>query len=132
MSRSAGLLRPPRGADVRGMTAAVLDRGHPAASWRATLRGPVPATLLLLLAVTVLATGVLPVVRTGAVLAGLVAAALAVGTDWLTRSSISTARAVVVPLAGTASVALLHAGTQSSAVLLLALAPASALAGTAQ
>ncbi|MBJ7453545.1 MAG: PAS domain-containing protein, partial [Blastococcus sp.] len=114
------------------MTAAVLDRGHPAAAWRGTLRGPVPATLLFLLAAAVLATGVLPVVRTGAVLAGVTAAALAVGTDWLTRSSVSTARAVVVPLAGTASVALLHAGTQSSALLLLALAPASALAGTAQ
>src|SRR5690348_3767572 len=98
------------------MTAAVLDRGHPAAAWRATLRGPAPATLLFLLAVAVLATGVLPVVRTGAVLAGLGAAAAAVGTDWLTRSSVSTARAVVVPLAGTTSVVLLHAGTQSPAL----------------
>ncbi|WP_147252146.1 ATP-binding protein [Blastococcus sp. TF02-9] len=114
------------------MTAAVLDRGHPAAAWRATLRGPVPATLLTLLAVAVLATGVLPVVRPGAVLAGLAAAALAVGTDWLTRATPSAVRTVVVPLAGTASVVLLHAGTQSPALFLLALAPASALAGTAQ
>ncbi|RBY75579.1 PAS domain-containing sensor histidine kinase [Blastococcus sp. TF02-09] len=128
----AGLLRPPRDADVRDMTAAVLDRGHPAAAWRATLRGPVPATLLTLLAVAVLATGVLPVVRPGAVLAGLAAAALAVGTDWLTRATPSAVRTVVVPLAGTASVVLLHAGTQSPALFLLALAPASALAGTAQ
>jgi PAS domain S-box-containing protein len=114
------------------MTAAVLDRGRPGAPWRATLRGPVPATLLYLLATAVLATGALPVVRTGAVLAGLTAAALAVGTDWLTRATTSTARAVVVPLAGTASVALLHAGTGSAALLLLALAPAGALAATAQ
>ena len=42
------------------MTAAVLDRGHPAAAWRATLRGPVPATLLFLLATAVLATGAAP------------------------------------------------------------------------
>ena len=76
------------------MTAAVLDRGRPAAPWRATLRGPVPATLLNLVAVAVLATGVLPVVRTGAVLAGLAAAALAVGTDWLSRATSSTVRTV--------------------------------------
>lgn len=113
------------------MTAAVLDRGSPAASWRAVLRGPAPATLLHLLAVVALATGALPVVRTGAVLAGVAAVAVAVGTDWLTRASTSAARTVVVPLAGTAAVALLHAGTGSVAVLLLALAPARALAGTA-
>ncbi len=114
------------------MTAAVLDRGRPASSWRATLRGPVPATVLNLVAVAALATGVLPVVQAGPVLAGLVAATLAVGTDWLTRASTSTVRTVVVPLAGTASVALLHAGTGAPALLLLALAPAGALAGTAQ
>jgi len=114
------------------MTAAVLDRGRPAASWRATLRGPLPATLLHLVAVVVLATGLLPVVRTGPVLAGLAAAALAVGTDWLTRGSTAALRTVVVPLAGTAAVALLHAGTGAPAVLLLGLAPAGALAGTAQ
>lgn len=114
------------------MTAAVLDRGRPAAPWRATLRGPLPATLLHLVAVASVALGVLPVVHTGPVLAGLAAAALAVAADWLTGETTVTLRTVVVPLAGTAAVALLHAGTGSSALLLLALAPAGALAGTAQ
>ncbi len=114
------------------MTAAVLDRGLPAPAWRAALRGPLPATLLFLLTSALLATGVLPVVSTGAVLAGVVAAALAVGTDWLTRGSTAVLRTVAVPVAGAAAVVLLHAGTGAPAVLLLALAPASALTTTAR
>ncbi|MGY2127343.1 sensor histidine kinase [Blastococcus sp. SYSU DS0617] len=114
------------------MTAAVLDRGLRAPAWRAALRGPLPATLLFLATAALLAAGVLPVVHTGTVLAGLATAALAVGTDWLTRGSAAALRAVAVPVAGTAAVALLHAGTEVLGVVLLALAPASALAATAQ
>ena len=114
------------------MTAAVLDRGLPAPAWRAVLRGPLPATLLFLVAAGLLALGVLPVARTGAVVAGLAAGALAVGTDWLTRGSTAVLRTVAVPAAGAVAVALLHAGTGATGLLLLALAPAGALATTAQ
>ncbi|MGY1754680.1 sensor histidine kinase [Blastococcus sp. SYSU D01042] len=114
------------------MTAAVLDRGQPAPSWQAVLRGPVPATLLHLLAATLLAAGVLPVVSAWPVAAGLVAAAGAVAVDWLTRGTASALRAVTLPVAGTAAAGLLHSGTGAPAALLLLLAPAGALAATAQ
>ncbi len=121
------------------MTTAILEAGAgrparsaPTPTRAAVLLGPLPATLLHLATAALLAVGVLPVVAPGPVLAGLGAAALAVGADWLTRTSAGALRAVVLPVAGTAAVALLHTGTGSPAVLLLLLAPATALASTAQ
>ncbi len=124
---SAALLREAQDAVLRDMTAAVLDRGRPAAPWRATLRGPLPATLLFLVTTALLAVGALPVTDPAPLAASLAAAAVAIGADWLTRSSGATIRAVVVPMAGTAAVGLLHAGTGTAAVLLLLVAPAGAL-----
>lgn len=56
---AAHLLPAAEEAEVRGMTAAVLDRGRPAAPWRAALRGPLPVTLLFLGTTALLAAGLL-------------------------------------------------------------------------
>jgi PAS domain S-box-containing protein len=92
------------------------------------LLGPLACAVMFAVTALLLVAGVVPVVDRELVLAGMIAAALAVGVTWTaSRQPARTLRTAAVPLADLGAIALLHAGTGSATVLLLLLGPLWAL-----
>ncbi|WP_104524694.1 sensor histidine kinase [Blastococcus atacamensis] len=93
------------------------------ATWQATLRGPLPCTVVFAATAAVLAAGWVPVVDRLLTGAGVAVAVATSATAWAVRRSRASLRSLAVPAAHLVAVALLYAGTASATMLFLLLGP---------